>query len=127
MIEKMKKWLEAVRGMKGGVWLLLIAACATALVFLPASSQSKTAMTEEEQRYSATLSRIAGAGEVRISIAYAQPASSFGSGSRQPTGAVIVAQGAGNVAVRLELLRAAEALLGLCAQEVEVFAVGASP
>ena len=126
MSERMKKWLEAVKGMKGGIWLLLIAACGLALL-LPASSQSKTGMTEEEQRYSATLSRIAGAGEVRISIAYAQSSSSFGSGSRQPTGAVIVAQGAGSVAVRLELLRAAEALLGLNAQEVEVFAMEASP
>ena len=122
----MKKWLDAVKGMKGGVWLLLIAACALALV-LPGSSRSKTGMTEEEQRYSATLSRIAGAGEVHISIAYAQAASSFGSGSRQPIGAVIVARGAGNVAVRLELLRAAEALLGLTAQEVEVFAMEATP
>ena len=122
----MKKCLEAVKGMKGGVWLLLIAASFAALL-LPAASQNKAAMTEEEQRYSATLSRIAGAGEVRLSIFYAQSASSFGSGSRQPAGAVIVAQGAGSVAVRLELLRAAEALLGLSAQEVEVFAMEASP
>ncbi len=124
---KMKKWLEAVKGMKGGAWLLVAAACAAALLLAPASSRSKAGMTEEEQRYSATLSRIAGAGEVRISIAYAQSASSFGSGNRQPIGAVIVAQGAGSVAVRLELLRAAEALLGLNAQEVEVFAMEASP
>ena len=122
----MKKWLEAARGMKGGVWLLLIAVCGVALL-LPSSSSGKTGMTEEEQRFSATLSRIAGAGEVRLSIAYAQSASSFGSGNRQPTGAVIVAQGAGSVAVRLELLRAAEALLGLTAQEVEVFAMETSP
>ena len=122
----MKRWLETVKGKKGGVWLLLIAACVSALL-LPAASQNKTGMTEEEQRYSATLSRIAGAGEVRLSIAYAQSASSFGSGNRQPTGAVIVAQGAGSLAVRLELLRAAEALLGLGAQEVEVFAMEASP
>ena len=126
MIERMKKWLEAVKGMKSGVWLLLIAVCGLALL-LPSSSQVKANMTEEEQRYSATLSRIAGAGEVRISIAYAQSASSFGSGNRRPTGAVIVAQGAGSVAVRLELLRAAEALLGLSTQEVEVFAMEGSP
>ena len=126
MGDRMKKWLETVKGMKGGVWLLLIAACGLALL-LPAASQSKTGMTEEEQRYSATLSRIAGAGEVRLSIAYTQSASSFGSGSRQPTGAVIVAQGAGSVAVRLELLRAAEARRGLNAQEVEVFAMEAFP
>ena len=122
----MKKWLEAVKGIKGGVWLLLIAACALALL-IPGSSQTKTAMTEEEQRYSATLSRIAGAGEVRISIAFAQTASTFGGTNRQPTGAVIVAKGAGNVAVRLELLRAAEALLGLTAQEVEVFVMEGAP
>ena len=116
----MKKWLDAVKGMKGGVWLLLIAACAAALL-LPAASQDKAAMTEEEQRYNATLSRIAGAGEVRLSIFYAQSPSSFGSGSRQPAGAVIVAQGAGDVAVRLNLTRAAEALLGLDPGAVEVF------
>jgi hypothetical protein len=123
----MKKWLEAVKSMKGGMWLLLIAVCAAALLLLPSSSQSKTGMTEEEQRYSATLSRIAGAGEVRISIAYAQTASSFGSASRQATGAVIVAQGAGSVAVRLELLRAAEALLGLSPAQIEVFPREAAP
>ncbi len=122
----MKKWLEAVKGMKGGVWLLLIGACALALL-LPSSSPGKTGMTEEEQRYSATLSRIAGAGEVRLSIAYASPASAFGVAARQPTGAVIVARGAGNVAVRLELLRAAEALLGLGPGEVEVFAMEEAP
>ncbi len=126
MMERIKKLLEAVKGMKSGVWLLLIAACVSALL-LPSVSPDKAGMTEEEQRYSATLSRIAGAGEVRLSIAYAQASASFGSGVRRPTGAVIVAQGAGSVAVRLELLRAAEALLGLNAQEVEVFAMEASP
>ncbi len=123
----MKKWLEAVRDMKGGGWLLLIAACAAAMLLLPGSSGGQNGMTEEEQRYSATLSRIAGAGEVRLSIAYASPASAFGSAARQPVGAVIVARGADSVAVRLELLRAAEALLGLGPGEVEVFAMEASP
>ena len=122
----MKKWLEAVKGMKGGVWLLLIGACALALL-VPGSSSGKTGMTEEEQRYSATLSRIAGAGEVRISIAYAQAASSFGSGSRQPIGAVIVARGARDVEVRLRLAQAAETLLGLTPNQVEVFPMEDAP
>ncbi len=126
MMNRLKKLLEAVKGVKNGVWLLLIAACVGVLL-QPSASQSKAGMTEEEQRYSATLSRIAGAGEVRLSIAYPQASSSFGSGARRPVGAVIVAQGAASVAVRLELLRAAEALLGLSAQEVEVFAMEASP
>ena len=117
----MKKWLDAVKKMKGGAWALLLAVCAAVLLLFPVSSSPAAAMTEEEQRFSATLSRIAGAGEVRVSVSYAQAASSFGSGARTPMGAVIVAQGAGDVAVRLNLTRAAEALLGLDPGAVEVF------
>ena len=117
----MKKWLGTLKTGKGGLWLALVLLCAAAAMLLPGNRAAAPGMTEEEQRFSATLSRIAGAGEVRISIAYAQAASSFGGGSRTPTGAVIVAEGAGSVSVRLNLLRAAEALLGLNAGEVEVF------
>ena len=74
--------------------------------------------------YNCQLAALTGDASSKTSAA---SSSSFGSGSRQPAGAVIVAQGAGSVAVRLELLRAAEALLGLSAQEVEVFAMEASP
>ena len=123
----MKNWLEKVKGMKGGLWIVLLAACAAALLLFPASVQQQTAMTEEEQRVSATLSRIAGAGEVRVSISYAQSASSFGASGKTPVGALIVAQGADRLDVRLNLARAAEALLGLSAQAVEVFAMEGSP
>ena len=121
----MKKWLEKIRSARWGQWILLAAVCAAAyLLFLanPLAGHAAVPMTEEEQRLSATLSSIAGAGEIRVSIYYAQAASAFGgSGARTPVGAVIVARGAGNVAVRLNLLRAAETLLGLSANQVEVF------
>ena len=96
-------------------------ACALAWALMSLPSRGNSGMTEEEQRVSATLSRIAGAGEIRVSIYYAQAAGAFGSGGRTPVGAVIVAQGAGDVGVRLNLLRAAETLLGLSAAQVEVF------
>ena len=122
----MKKWWDAVKGAKGGWWMAVLAACAAAMLLLPAARAPASGMTEEEQRYSATLSRISGAGEVRLSIAYAQAASSLG-GQRTPVGAVIVAQGAQNVAVGLNLTRAAEALLGLGPNAVEVFAMEEGP
>ena len=120
----MKKWLEKIRAVRAGPWILLVGLCAVSYLLMsqPLSGNTAASMTEEEQRLSATLSRIAGAGEIRVSIYYAQAASAFGgSASRTPVGAVIVAQGAGNVSVRLNLLRAVETLLGLSASQVEVF------
>jgi len=123
----MKRWADKIRAMKGGLWIVLLGACALALLLYPSAGRQGAAMTEEEQRVSATLSRIAGAGEVRVSIYYAQEAASFGASAKKPVGAVIVAQGAERVDVRLNLIRAAEALLGLDARGVEVFAMEEAP
>ena len=121
----MKNWLEKIKNARAGPWVLLAAVCAAAYLLFtaqPLAGNAAVSMTEEEQRLSATLSSIAGAGEIRVSIYYAQAASAFGgTGARTPIGAVIVAQGAGDVAVRLNLMRAAETLLGLSANQVEVF------
>ena len=122
----MKDFFEKLRG-KGAPWLILLAVCGLACLMLPAAGQDAKGMTDEEKRISATLSRIAGAGETRVSIYYAEEASAFGGGSRTVVGAVIVAKGAGDVAVRLNLLRAAETLLGLPAAQVEVFEMGDAP
>lgn len=117
----MKEVLGKIRAAKGGPWLALLGICALLCLMLPGQGREGAAMTEEELRISATLSHIAGAGETRVAIYYAQEASAFGGGSRLPVGAIIVAQGAGNVGVRLNLIRAAESLLGLEASQVEVF------
>ena len=100
----MKNWLDRMKGIKGLPWLLLLAACGCALLLFPASASLPSGMTEEEQRVSA-----------------------FGGGSRTPVGAVIVARGAGDVGVRLDLIRAAETLLGLDARQVDVFPMEENP
>ncbi len=123
----MKALLEKIRGIKGGIWVLALFLCAGALLLLPKAQQSGAAMTTEEQRISATLSQIAGAGETRVSIYYAAESGGFSSAARRPAGAVAVAQGAGDVGVRLELLRALQALLGLPGEAVEVFSMEAAP
>lgn len=117
----MKDWLEKIRKMKGSVWIAALLLCAVSAFLLSSYSPAAPDMTEEERRVSATLSKIAGAGQTRISIFYVSAASAFGGARQTPAGALIVSQGAGDAVVRLRLLRAAEALLGLESGAVEVF------
>ena len=58
-----------------------------------------------------------------MSIYYEEMAGAFGQKEKTPMGAVIVARGAGKMEVKLQLMRAAETLLGLPAARVEVFAM----
>lgn len=117
----MKDWLMKWKTGKGGIWLLLLLLLGAALLLSPLSEDPSHSMTDEEKRISAVLSAIAGAGESRISIYYAQTESGFVSSARTPRGAVIVSRGANDIAVRLQLLRAAQALLQLPAASIEIF------
>ena len=123
----MKGFVEKLRGMKAGTWLALLLLMAAVGLLWPSLQSREIAMTEEEQRVSATLSRIAGAGRTRISIAWREAESAFSSAPRTPVGAVIVAEGAGDIAVRLDLVRAAQALLHLPAGAIEIFVLEESP
>lgn len=124
----MKDWLSRIRAVKGGPWLLALLFCAAAMLLLRFSPGEGGGMTAEESRISRTLSRISGAGDTRVSVYYAQETASFGAKTgKSPVGAVVVSQGAGDLAVRLQLQRAAETLLGLSPGQVEVFAMEASP
>ena len=117
----MKEWLKKIQNSKGGVWMLLLLLLGAACLLAPLSASDSSPMTEEEKRISATLSIIAGAGESRISIYYAQAENAFGSAQKTPQGAVIVSRGAGDIAVKLQLLRAAQTLLQLPAASIEIF------
>ena len=58
--------------------------------------------------------------EVFTSAGYQQSSPAFSSAARRPVGAVAVAQGAGDIAVRLNLTQALMRLLDLDAQSVLV-------
>ena len=106
---------------KSALWL----ACALGvLAVLAAVSGGESTATQTELRMAEVLSAIDGAGKVEVALFCArQEADGFGpvNDASVPTGAVIVAEGAGEMHVRLQLIRAARALLGLEENAVDVF------
>jgi stage III sporulation protein AG len=98
------------------VALLIYAGIKTAPQNVPQPTSAGTvseSMTLEETRLSAVLSKIEGAGRVTVMIAKSEEGRS--------TGVVIVADGAGNPKVKLKLVEAAEAALGLPGSAIEVY------
>ena len=105
------------------VWIAAAAAAAL-LALMLAQGESSTA-TQQERRIAGALSAMAGAGKVEVVLYYApQTAAAFSAASETaPTGALIVAEGAEDMAVRLNLIRAVRTLLGLPETAVDVFAM----
>ena len=104
---------EKLRGARGLEWLLLlVAVCVATLALTRAGGGSGAAQpTELEARLERVLSAVEGAGEVRAMVAEEGGA---------VTGVVIVATGAEDVGVRLSLMQAARALLGVDMERIEV-------
>lgn len=109
---------------KAGLWVagaFAVLALLAALLGVDGGEQGQP--SREERRMAQVLSAIAGAGDVEVALFYSterQDPFAAGTGAT-PTGAVVVAQGAGDVAVRLQLIRAARTLLGLPENAVDVF------
>ena len=112
---KLKKWMNN----RSLLWAL--AAVAAVLVLLLAGEASPGTENRLEKRMAEVLGCIAGAGKVEVALFYTGDESGQ---SGSPTGAVVVAQGADDLAVRLELIRAVRTLLGLPEAAVDVFAMG---
>lgn len=105
---------------KQGLWIAL-AVGLVALMLLMNGSDTTT-MTSEEKRVAQVLSAIDGAGKVEVALFYTRPAGTFASeNDGSPSGAVVVAQGAGDMEVKLNLIRAVRTLLTLEESAVDVF------
>ena len=101
---KLTLWLK-----KDG-WILA-ALCFCVVVCLLLGAQQETASTEES-RISRVLSAIQGAGDVEVAVYYEDAV---------PCGAVVVAQGATDIAVQLRLASAVTTLLGIDANRVAIY------
>lgn len=133
--EKMKKikgveWalLLVVLGLAGS---LLVAPAVDLLGAKPNAEEQVSLSDPLETRIAKILSNMEGAGKTEIVIYYAQtvqaqtnwlePATRTDS---IPVGAVVIAEGADNIMVRLNLSRAVQTLLQLAPDAVEIFKMG---
>lgn len=107
----MKQLFEALRAARK-IELLVIAAVLCALLLLYMGDGEGGAANEAEARMERVLSRIEGAGRVSVMI-------SEGAGG-EIVGAVVVAGGADDLHVSLELQRAVQTLTGLELEQIEV-------
>lgn len=102
----------------------LLLAAAMLLIALAAPDQKgETAL---EKRTAKALSSMEGAGSVSVVIMTQESRSSWGTqmGEQTPCGAIAVAQGADDPLVRMEIMQALCALLGLPASSVSVVTGG---
>lgn len=98
-------------------WLIAALAAAVLGCLLLGLGESVSApRTDEEARLARVLSAMEGAGQVEVAVFY-DPSEE----AAAPCGVVVVADGAQDVAVRLQLSRAVETLLGVDASQVDVF------
>lgn len=120
-----KALIQRLKAIKPAHWLILfIFTCVAASLLLNTAPES--GLSGDEKRLSAILSAIEGAGKTEAMLYYRQTEDAqgvFASGAKNPApvGAIIVSEGAGDIAVRLNLIRAARTLLGLPEGAVEVF------
>ena len=136
---------DRIKRVKGAEWamLLIVLGLAGSLLLTPGmdlfgrdkgpAAQGSAPSDALEDRLSRVLSSMEGVGRVEVVIYYSQPAARTGSwldGTSQaqsegePIGVVVVAEGAGDLQVRLELARAVQTLLRLSADAVEIFKMG---
>lgn len=108
-----------------GKWGLWVATAALAALLLMYGGNEQS--LSEEGRIAQVLGTIAGAGKVEVALFYApKEQSGFSQEAGPPTGAVVVAQGADDWEVRLQLIRAVRTLLGLPEEAVDVFVMEGS-
>lgn len=117
-------FVKKLRGIKNIQIIVAIFIIAVALIIYSSVSTSlktksdtatsgiSSSMSEQEQRLSAILSRIDGAGEVEAMITQ---------NNGEIVGVLITAQGANDITVRLRLLDAAATALGVSKQVINVY------
>ena len=118
-----EKWKEK----KHGQWLVLVLLLALSGALLLTDLDLTGGQSAVEKRIAQVLSAMDGCGKVEISIYYGQQKQNLWGDTAEnavPVGAVVVAEGADKIEVRLMLMRAVETLLGLDQRSVQVYPMG---
>ena len=110
---------EKLRGARHIEWVLL-AGLLAAFFLLMGRAEPTNQSTALEKRMENVLSMIEGAGRVRVLVNQTDSAEAFSPSGRQAAGVVVVAEGAGDMRVKMELQRAVQALLNVEAGQIEI-------
>ena len=91
-----------------------------------APSHSTDVSTELEVRLENILSKINGVGKVDVMITYdAEPVSAeSNAATSKPLGAIVIAEGADNLEVRIKIQQSVQTVLGIEARQVKIFEMG---
>ena len=124
-MEQLKRWQARLRGIRGleGLALLVAAALIGLLVLNAGVRPAEEARTGLEQRLEAVLSRIDGAGAVRVLVteeAGRQSLAGEDGEAGRIIGVLIVAEGADDLGVSLALQQAVQALLQIDLNQIEI-------
>lgn len=119
----MGNFWAALKGAKRLEWILVLAVFAAVMLLVASRNGASGGETALEARMEAVLSSVRGAGRVRVLVSETKDnaeafSASESAGSVQ--GVVIVAEGADDLRVALELSGAAQALLGVDAEKIQV-------
>ena len=104
---------ELFRGAKGIGWIALAAVAAVAALIWGASGTGTQGATQLERRVAQALSQVEDAGRVRVLI-----------GEGEDAGVLVVAEGADDLSVALELAQAVKTLLGVENSRIQVLKMG---
>ena len=119
----MGNFWAALKGAKRMEWIILLAVGAALILLLSSrASAPEGQQTSLEARMEAVLSAVRGAGRVRVLVSSGEDDSqAFAQQDpKSVRGVVIVADGADDIRVALELSGAAQALLGVDADKIQV-------
>jgi hypothetical protein len=118
----MGNFWAALKGAKRMEWILLLAVAAALILVMTSRSAPEGGQTTLEARMEAVLSQVQGAGRVRVLVSEGEgDTQAFSQENLQSVrGVVIVADGADDIRVALELSAAAQALTGVDAGKIQV-------
>ena len=111
---------EKLRGARHIEWVLMAALLSAAILLTSGGARSRAESTYLERRMETVLSCIEGAGKVRVLVNSSGSAAAFSDYAEHPAGILVVAEGAGDMRVKMELQRAVQALMDVEAEQIEI-------
>jgi len=114
-----RRIVERLRAVRHIEWALLLALAAALFLLMSGAQTSSRESSALERRMESVLECIQGAGRVRV-LVNSPDSPAFSTASVPVTGVLVVAEGADNMLVSLELRRAVQTLLGLEAGQIEI-------